>query len=135
MAGYHNGSGKVVGDTDLTAGNIKKDVNVFGVTGEYRGWTCTGTLTPLGRWCDNGNGTIRDMTTGLIWLKKADWGGQRRFWESTQSAWTAHDMAALLHDGSSLANLSDGSVVGDWRLPTLTELKTLTSGTEAVTFW
>ena len=45
-AGYHNGSGTVVGDTDLTAGNIKNGVNIFGVTGEYRGWTCTGTLTP-----------------------------------------------------------------------------------------
>ena len=33
VAGYHNGSGKVVGDPDLTAGNIKKDVNIFKVTG------------------------------------------------------------------------------------------------------
>ena len=131
-AGYHNGSGTVVGDTALAAGNIKNGVNIFNVTGEYRGWTCTGTLTPLARWCDNGNGTIRDMTTGLIWLKKADWGGQKRFWESTKTVWTAHDQAALLHEGSSLANLSDGSVVGDWRLPTLTEVKALTSGTEAV---
>ena len=46
LAGYHNGSGTVVGDTDLTAGNIKNGVAIFGVTGEYRGWTCTGTLTP-----------------------------------------------------------------------------------------
>ena len=33
VAGYHNGSGKVVGDPDLTAGNIKKDVNIFNVAG------------------------------------------------------------------------------------------------------
>ena len=33
VAGYHNGLGKVVGDPDLTAGNIKKDVNIFNVTG------------------------------------------------------------------------------------------------------
>ena len=131
-AGYHDGSGKVVGDTDLTAGNIKKDVNIFGVTGKYMGWTCMGTLTPLARWCDNLDGTIRDMTTGLIWLKKTDWGGQRRFWEDTQQGWNAHDQAALLYAGASNANLSDGSVQGDWRLPTLTELKTLTSGTESV---
>ena len=76
LAGYHNGSGTVVGDTDLTAGNIKKDVAIFGVTGEYRGWTCTGTLDGT-RWCHK-NGTVRDMTTGLIWLERADWGGQWR---------------------------------------------------------
>ena len=70
LAGYHNGSGTVVGDTDLAAGNIKNGVAIFGVTGAYRGWTCTGTMNGT-RWCDNGNGTVRDMTTGLIWLKNS----------------------------------------------------------------
>ena len=37
-----------------------------------------------------------------------------------------------MYAGASNANLSDGSVQGDWRLPTLTEVKALTSGTEAV---
>ncbi|MEA3469959.1 MAG: hypothetical protein U9R57_17285 [Thermodesulfobacteriota bacterium] len=32
-AGYHNGSGTVVGDTDLTSGNIVSGKNIFGVTG------------------------------------------------------------------------------------------------------
>lgn len=32
-AGYHNGSGKVVGDADLVSGNIRSGVNLFGVTG------------------------------------------------------------------------------------------------------
>ncbi|MBI1816548.1 MAG: hypothetical protein HYR72_16330 [Deltaproteobacteria bacterium] len=32
-AGYHNGSGKCVGDTDLVSGNIKNGVNLFGVNG------------------------------------------------------------------------------------------------------
>ena len=75
------------------------------------------------------------MTTGLIWLKMANWGGQsgqRPFWAATSNTPNAHDFAALLYAGASNANLSDGSVVGDWRLPTLTELKTLTSGTEPV---
>lgn len=38
-AGYHNGSGVVAGDADLTAGNIKKNVAIFGVTGTYEGDT------------------------------------------------------------------------------------------------
>ena len=32
-AGYHNGFGKVVGDPDLTAGNIRQGANIFGVAG------------------------------------------------------------------------------------------------------
>jgi hypothetical protein len=32
-AGYHNGSGKVVGDADLKAGNIKKGVSIFDIVG------------------------------------------------------------------------------------------------------
>lgn len=31
--GYHNGSGKVKGDTNLAASNIKKNTSIFGVTG------------------------------------------------------------------------------------------------------
>lgn len=32
-AGYHNGSGHVVGDPDLVAANFPKDVNLFGIQG------------------------------------------------------------------------------------------------------
>ena len=34
-AGYHNGSGTVVGDTALTAGNIRDGANIFGVAGSF----------------------------------------------------------------------------------------------------
>ncbi|MNJ90163.1 hypothetical protein D3C87_77570 [compost metagenome] len=33
--GYHNGSGTVSGDADLTSANIKSGVNIFGVAGTY----------------------------------------------------------------------------------------------------
>ena len=32
--GYHNGSGEVLGDTDLVSGNIKSGENIFGVDGD-----------------------------------------------------------------------------------------------------
>lgn len=48
--GYYGGAagdGKVLGDADLVAGNIKKDISIFGVTGTYQGDTTvtTGSVT------------------------------------------------------------------------------------------
>ena len=64
------------------------------------------------RFKDNGNGTVTDGQTGLIWLK--DWGcGGRRSWVSG-IAW-----AAALANGQ--CSLTDGSSAGDWRLPTIEE--------------
>jgi len=57
-AGYHNGSGTVSGDADLIAANIKNGVDIFGVTGA--------------RFTDNGDDTITDNVTGLMWTKNAN---------------------------------------------------------------
>jgi len=93
------------------------------------GWTCSGSLNGT-RWCDNSDGTVRDMTTGLIWLKKADWGGLKP-WEGN-----SHDnalvRASTLKAGATGANLSDSSQEGDWRLPTKSELVGITTGSELV---
>ena len=96
--------------------------------------TCEGTLSTLGRWCDQLNGTVKDMTTGLVWLKMADWGGQKP-WADCSTWDDAHTRAAQLWDGSpyeGTAGLSDGSIEGDWRLPTKTELVGITEGTEYI---
>jgi len=101
---------------------------------------CTGTLSAGGRWCNNGDGTVTDMTTGLVWLEKADWGWQKPWRNpSTDCSYPlytcyddAHTRAGILCDGATGAGLGDSSVLGDWRLPTLEELKALTTGTEPV---
>jgi hypothetical protein len=83
------------------------------------------------RWCDNGDGTVTDLTTCLVWLQKADWGGLKK-WEDCSAAHDdARTRAGILYDGlpSGDAGLSDGSVAGDWRLPTKEELDGLVNGT------
>ncbi|MBK1644076.1 hypothetical protein CKO25_05300 [Thiocapsa imhoffii] len=91
------------------------------------------------RWCDNGNGTVTDLlgatvdgkTKGrcLVWLKDAGWGGQKP-WRASSGNDDAHTRAGLLKSGE--AGLSDGSVEGDWRLPTLSELRALTTNPEQI---
>lgn len=91
--------------------------------------TCKGTLFGA-RWCDNGDGTVTDLTTCLVWLKDASWGGGYAFWVDTMVGTNAHDRAAQLKNG--VGGLTDGSEEGSWRLPTLTELHGLANGPEAV---
>jgi len=107
-----------------------------GLTGQrYGGCMCTSTGTMYGtRWCDNGDGTVTDLTTCLVWLKKASWGGTKPWRE--EGDWSHNDdantRAGLLSAADATAGLSDGSAVGDWRLPTKTELYGLANGPEAV---
>ncbi len=75
-----------------------------------------GVTWPTPRFTDNGNGTITDKLTGLIWTKNANAFG-------TQTWADALAAANGLADGS--GGLSDGSKAGDWRLPNLRELQSL----------
>lgn len=93
--------------------------------------TCEGTLSAGGRWCDQGNGTVKDVTTGLVWLKDAFWGSMYPFWVDSMIGMNAHDRAAQVKNGTP-ASLTDGSVEGNWRLPTKEELHGLANGSEAV---
>ncbi|MDN5279955.1 MAG: hypothetical protein PWR01_3920 [Clostridiales bacterium] len=155
--GYHSGSGQVTGDADLVSGNIRAGVNLFGVSGnsnvvntssgdaatatiqfskkawvdgvEITGYLAGGTAcnpaatySPLKRWCHNGNGTITDTTTGLIWFSKGN-----NFWGTYASC-----SANISYLKNGIDGLTDGSSEYDWRLPTVKEMLTLTSGTEAI---
>jgi hypothetical protein len=72
----------------------------------------TGVATPKPRFVDNGDGTIKDTLTNLIWLKNANCYGARTWDNATLDA-------VRLNSGE--CGLSDGSVEGDWRLPTFEE--------------
>jgi quinol monooxygenase YgiN len=75
-----------------------------------------GVRSPMPRFTDNGNGTVTDNLSGLIWLKNAN-----RFGEVTweQALTIAKDLA------SGRSGLSDGSQRGQWRLPNINELQSL----------
>jgi hypothetical protein len=75
-----------------------------------------GVSWPNPRFTDNGDGTVTDNLTGLIWLKNANCFGYRTWFQA-------------LSDGNGLANgscgLTDGSTAGNWRLPNRNELNSL----------
>ena len=83
-------------------------------TGQDGDWR-KGVVWPDPRFTDNGNGTVTDNLTGLIWLKNAS---------CFYSTWaTALSDANTLNSGE--CGLTDGSVEGAWRLPNVRELHSL----------
>jgi hypothetical protein len=71
---------------------------------------------PSPRFTDNEDGTITDNLTGLIWLKNANCQGTKTWADALSFANNLAD---------SQCGLTDGSVVGDWRLPNIRELHSL----------
>ena len=75
-----------------------------------------GSVWPAPRFIDNGDGTVTDHLTGLIWLRNAN-------------CFSARLWVQALSDSNSLASgtcgLLDGSLPGDWRLPNRKELFSL----------
>jgi hypothetical protein len=77
-----------------------------------------GTSWPNPRFTDNGDGTVTDNLTGLIWLKNANCFGDRTWADALTDS-------GGLADGS--CALTDGSSAGDWHLPNVRELHSLIS--------
>lgn len=80
-----------------------------------------GVTWPNPRFTDNGDGTVTDNLTGLIWLKDANC-SDLRFpppQEWYYALWIARELA------SGACGLTDGSNAGDWRLPNVKELQSL----------
>ncbi len=119
-------------EADVVAGKTFSSDAGIDLTGTLTvtGPTCGGTLNGT-RWCDNGDGTVLDMTTGLVWLKNASCMGTKP-WIKSDDWNDAQTAAGTLETGNVPCNLTDGSTIYDWRLPTYDELKDLALGVEQV---
>jgi hypothetical protein len=100
------------GQTNCYAGGALIPCDSTGQDGAIQ----AGVPWPTPRFTDNGDGTVRDNLTGLIWLKQANCLGSVP-WADALAA--AHTLA------SGQCGLTDGSVPGDWRLPNIRELLSL----------
>ncbi|GJQ57900.1 MAG: DUF1566 domain-containing protein [Candidatus Scalindua sp. AMX11] len=76
-----------------------------------------GAAWPTPRFTDNGDGTVQDNYSGLIWTKHANL--IRTNWS------TALNFCNVLEDSSVANGPIDGSVIGDWHLPNIRELQSL----------
>jgi len=77
-----------------------------------------GLAWPNPRFKDNGDGTVTDNLTGLIWLKNANCFGRKTWMDALV------DCASLTGNGST-CGLKDNSTEGEWRLPNVIELQSL----------
>lgn len=77
-----------------------------------------GVSWPNPRFADNGDGSVTDNLTGLVWLKNINCFGQQDWLVALTSA-------SSLGDGA--CGLTDGSNSGDWRIPNVKELQSIVS--------
>ena len=73
----------------------------------------------IARFVNNGNGTMTDRETGLIWMTSYLMSGARQ---------TPDEVVSSYQNGTNYGSwkLTDGSERGDWRLPTRSELLEVT---------
>jgi Protein of unknown function (DUF1566) len=84
-----------------------------------------GWVTPAfaaARFIDEGNGTVEDTLTDLIWLKDANCFGPLTWQDALEKV---HHLADDPTNTTNDCGLADGSVAGTWRVPDGKELQSL----------
>lgn len=86
------------------------------------GDTQTGLAPPTKRFMDNNDGTITDLFTKLVWLKKADClANNPPDWDKSISIAKQLNGKAVF----TICGLEDDSLQGEWRVPNVNELMSL----------
>ena len=89
-------------------------------------WMAGASLPASQRFYDNGDGTVKDNLTGLIWLKNANCTDTVGGIDKSGGSLTWADALTWSNNlASGACSLSDGSTAGKWRLPNRTELMSL----------
>ncbi len=110
--------------TGVTFLGLRADGTIGEMTGTNGCVTTTTTTISGPRFVDNGDGTVTDTETNLIWLKDANCYGAQPWYGAIASA-------SGLNSGE--CGLSDGSVEYDWHLATKDSLQGI--GTDPPTTW
>ena len=85
----------------------------------------SGTASAAGpRFIDNGDGTVTDSRTGLVWLRDASCAELPRT-DDAGRAYGSTAVVAAAELGEPACGLADGSRPGEWRLPVRAELESL----------
>ncbi len=85
-----------------------------------------GVAWPDPRFTDNGDGSVTDNLTGLVWLKDADCRDTVSDVSRNKGFLTWDEALSWSRNlASGNCGLSDGSVAGDWRMPNREELESL----------
>jgi len=103
-------------DPDCPRAPVPKTGQTTSYTYGDDGYFQKGLAWPIPRFTDNGDGTVTDNLTGLIWLKDANCVGKRNWSQAMVYAY-------YIEDG--VCGLTDGSIIGDWRLPNVREIESL----------
>jgi hypothetical protein len=80
---------------------------------------------PVPRFTINGDGTVTDNLTGLIWLRYTSCSGPRNWAQALSWSNGLYDGCPDCGGADNDCGLSDGSQLGDWRLPNSKELQSL----------
>ncbi|MFN3480893.1 MAG: DUF1566 domain-containing protein, partial [Thermodesulfovibrionales bacterium] len=84
-----------------------------------------GVAWPSPRFTDNGNGTITDNLTGLVWLKDANCANAVRTWSQALSDVNELNTSGTMNGNNCGDTSNGGSHQTDWRLPNRKELRSL----------